>query len=192
LLECTALGPEVTDRDILHDTLASYKCKLALPCSGITLEMASSDHHEWFPEPTTHLPSLDSMLTPGSLQVSNYGLPTISEDDWDFGWSEQFPTEPDPYSCFEQALPTAAEPKPEEAAPPQVSEDLINLQKQIEQLRQEIAELQGIFFKKLNSLEEIVMAAQRYVGNLVPWSIEVHEQYSKLLEVAERQEKDNA
>jgi hypothetical protein len=154
--------------------------------------MASSDHHEWFPEPITHLPSLDSMLTPGSLQVSNYDLPAIPEDEWDFEWNEHFQTEPDPYARFEQILPIAAEPKPEEAASPQVSEDLINLQKQLQQLRQEVTELQTIFFEKLNSLEEIVIAVQSYVGNLVPWSKEVHEQCSKLLEVAKRQEKGNA
>jgi hypothetical protein len=167
--------------------------------------MASSDHNEWFPAPTMQFSSLDSMITPDSLRTPSFSLPAIPEDEWDFGWREDFPTESDPYAQFEQSLHAVAGLQPDEAVPPPVSglqpdeavpspvsDDLIILQRQIEQLRQEISELQAIFLERLNSLEDTVLVAQRYVGKLLPWSIEVSEKYSKLLEVATRQEEEAA
>jgi hypothetical protein len=163
--------------------------------------MASNDHNEWFPAPTMQFSSLDSMVTPDSLQTTNFSLPDIPEDEWDFGWREDFPTGSDPYAQFGQSLHAVAGLKPDEAVPPQVSneavppqvsDDLIILQEQIQQLRLEISELQAIFLERLNSLEETVIVAQRYVGKLLPWSIEVTEKYSKLLEVAKRQEEEAA
>ena len=46
-----------------------------------------------------------------------------------------------------------------------------------------------MFCKRLDSIETSISVAQRYVNNLVPWSMEVHEKYSKLLAVATKQEK---
>jgi hypothetical protein len=46
-----------------------------------------------------------------------------------------------------------------------------------------------MFRKRLDSMETSILVAQRYVNNLVPWSMEVHEKYSKLLEMVENQEK---
>jgi hypothetical protein len=38
-------------------------------------------------------------------------------------------------------------------------------------------------------MELSIGVAQRYVNNLVPWSMEVYEKYSKLLAMAAKQEK---
>lgn len=152
--------------------------------------MASSDYTEWFPAQTAQLASLDSTLMSDSLQPTNFGLPAILEEDWDLGWKGDLFTESDPYAA--QGSHAVAESAPDLAAPPQVSQDLLNLQTQVQQLREEISELQVIFFERLEGLEKIVVAAQRYVGDLIPWSINVHEKYSKLLEVARRQEEGAA
>jgi hypothetical protein len=56
-------------------------------------------------------------------------------------------------------------------------------------LRHDILELQDMFRKRLDSIETSILVSQRYVNNLVPWLIEVHEKYSKLLEMVEKQEK---
>ena len=45
-----------------------------------------------------------------------------------------------------------------------------------------------MFRKRVDSMETSIVVAQRYVNNLVPWSMEVHEKYSKLLEMVEKQE----
>jgi hypothetical protein len=170
--------------------------------------MASSNYTEWFPAQTAQLSSLDSTLTSDSLQPTNFSLPAILEEDWGFGWGEDSFTESDPYAVLGQDAHAVTESDlyavlgqdahavtesaPDLAAPPQVSQDLINLQRQVEQLREEISELQVIFFERLEGLEKIVAAAQRYVNDLIPWSINVHEKYSKLLEVARRQEEGAA
>jgi hypothetical protein len=154
--------------------------------------MASSNYTEWFPAQTAQLSSLDSTLTSDSLQTTNFSLPAILEEDWGFGWGEDSFTESDPYAVLGQDAHAVTESAPDLAAPPQVSQDLINLQRQVEQLREEISELQVIFFERLEGLEKIVAAAQRYVNDLIPWSINVHEKYSKLLEVARRQEEGAA
>jgi len=46
-----------------------------------------------------------------------------------------------------------------------------------------------MFCKRLDSMEASIAVAQRYVNNLVPWSMEVYEKYSKLLAMASKQEK---
>ena len=55
-------------------------------------------------------------------------------------------------------------------------------------MRDDISELQDMFRKRVDSMETSIVVAQRYVNNLVPWSMEVHEKYSKLLEMVEKQE----
>lgn len=59
-------------------------------------------------------------------------------------------------------------------------------QNQIQKLRSDFNELQEIVFAKLEHLETQVTAAQRYVSSIVPWSQEVREKYTKLLEVVEK------
>ena len=46
-----------------------------------------------------------------------------------------------------------------------------------------------MYRKRLDSIEATITVAQRYVDSLVPWSMEVHEKYSKLLDMAEKQER---
>jgi hypothetical protein len=163
-----------------------------LICSNLLSNMTSSDYNGWFPAQTAQFSTLDSTLTSDSLQSTNFSLPAIQEEDWDFGWREDLLTEADPYAVLGQGSYAVAESAPDLAAPPRVSQDWTNLQKQVQQLREEISELQVIIFERLDGLEKTVVAAQRYVSDLVPWSIEVHEKYSKLLEVAKRQEEGAA
>jgi hypothetical protein len=157
--------------------------------SDLLFNMASSDDYtEWFPAQTAQFSSIDSTLTSNSLQSINFSLPAIPEEDWDFGWREDLFTDSDPYAVLEQGSKAVTESTPDPAVPPQVYQDLINLERQVQQLREETSELQVIFFERLESLEKNIIAAQRYIRDLLSWSIEVHEKYSKLLEVAKRQE----
>jgi hypothetical protein len=162
----------------------AYIVKILQSRHELLFTMASNDYTEWFPAQTAaQFSSLDS-----TLQSTNFSLPAIPEEDWDFGWGEDLFTDSDPYAVLEQGSNAVAESAPNLAVSPQVSQSLITLQEQVQQLGKEISELQVIFFERLESLENNVVAAQRYVEELVPWSKEVHEKYSKLLEVAKRQE----
>ncbi|KAF1967663.1 hypothetical protein BU23DRAFT_381077, partial [Bimuria novae-zelandiae CBS 107.79] len=117
-------------------------------------------------------------------------LPTIPEHEWGLGWDEDFFVEPgSSYARPEQVPgPPAKERPTNEAVSSQVLKELSNLSDQVQQLRRDISELQDICSQRLDRLEKMVVVAQRYVNDLVPWSMEVHEKYSRLLEVAERQE----
>ncbi|KAF2844107.1 hypothetical protein T440DRAFT_484429 [Plenodomus tracheiphilus IPT5] len=137
--------------------------------------MASSNHDAWFPEQPTRLCSLDAMIAPRSSHAFTPSLPPLPEHDWDFGWEENMFIPQDPYAGFEEASTTVVDAAANDSIPPQLSSDIL--------------ELQDMFRKRLDSMETRIVVAQRYVNNLVPWSMEVHEKYSKLLEMAEKQEK---
>jgi hypothetical protein len=95
----------------------------------------------------------------------------------------------DPYAGFEQVLITVVDATANDYTPPKIYEELNQLRNEFQQLRHDIQELQDMFRKRLDSMETSILVAQRYVNNLVPWSMEVHEKYSKLLEMVENQEK---
>ena len=92
-----------------------------------------------------------------------------------------------PYEGFEQT-PTAIKSAANDNSLPQTHEGLIEVQVEVRQLRRDISELHGMFCKRLDDIERSVLGAQRYVNNLVPWSMEVHEKYSQLLAIAMKQE----
>jgi hypothetical protein len=116
-------------------------------------------------------------------------LPPILEQEWDLGWEENMFPLLEPYEGFEKASTAAVKSAAHESAPPQTHEELAKLQDEVRQLRHDILELHGMFCKRLDSMETSIGVAQRYVNNLVPWSMEVHEKYSKLLAAATKQEK---
>ncbi|KAF2647587.1 hypothetical protein K491DRAFT_723306 [Lophiostoma macrostomum CBS 122681] len=66
---------------------------------------------------------------------------------------------------------------------PGVLNELSNLQEQVRELRQAVLEFEGTMSKKLDSMESSVTAAQRYVNNLVPWSMEVYETQAKVMDM---------
>ncbi|RMZ74088.1 hypothetical protein GMOD_00004927 [Pyrenophora seminiperda CCB06] len=129
------------------------------------------------------------MIAPGSSDTSISHLPPIPEQDWDFGWEENMFNLPDPYEGFEQTSTTAVKFATNDNTPPQPHEELIKLQNEVRQLRHDISELHDMFCKRLDSMEATITGARRYVDSLVPWSVEVHEKYSKLLHIAEKQER---
>jgi hypothetical protein len=153
----------------------------------LTPNMASSNRDAWFPEQPTQLLSLDAMIAPRSSHAFTPSLPPLPEQDWDLGWDESMFIQ-DPYAGFKQASTTAAVATANES-PPKIYEELNQLRNEFQQLRHDISELQDMFRKRLDSMETSILVAQRYVNNLVPWSMEVHEKYSKLLEMVENQEK---
>ncbi|KAF9729885.1 hypothetical protein PMIN01_11818 [Paraphaeosphaeria minitans] len=116
-------------------------------------------------------------------------LPTIPEHEWELGWDEDFFAQPESSYARPEQIPglPAKETPTNEAVSSQVLKELSNLSDQVQQLRRDISELQAICSERLNSLEKMVVVAQRYVNDLLPWSMEVHEKYTRLLEVAERQ-----
>ncbi|RII05131.1 hypothetical protein CUC08_Gglean010593 [Alternaria sp. MG1] len=151
--------------------------------------MASSDHNIWFSEQPPFFSSLDTMITSVSSDTVNSCLPPIPEGNWDFGWDEHMFNLPDPYEGFEQTSTTAVEHANNDNTPPQAHEELIKLQNEVQQLRHDISELHDMYCKRLDSMEATITVARRYVDNLVPWSMEVHKKYSKLLNMAEKLER---
>ncbi|KAE8834157.1 hypothetical protein HRS9122_08237 [Pyrenophora teres f. teres] len=129
------------------------------------------------------------MIAPESSDTFNSYLPPIPEQEWDFGWEENMFKLPDSYEGFEQTSIAAIESATNNNTPPQAHDELIKLQNEVQQLRQDISELYNIFCKRLESMEATITGARRYVDSLVPWSVEVHEKYSKLLDIAEKQER---
>jgi hypothetical protein len=174
---------------LLLGLTVGYKCMR--PSLGLrpTPNMASSNHDAWFPEQPTLLSSLDAIIAPRSSHAFTPRLPPLPEQDWDFGWDENIFALQDPYAGFEQASTSVVETVANESTPPQVYEELNRLRNEVQQLRHDISELQDMFRKRLDSMETSILVSQRYVNNLVPWSMEVHEKYSKLLEMVEKQEK---
>jgi hypothetical protein len=150
--------------------------------------MASSNHDAWFPEQPTPLLSLDAMIAPRSSHAFTPSLPPLPEQDWNLGWDENMFIPQDPYAGFEQASTTVVNAAAKESTPPQVYKELNQLRDEVRKLRHDISELQDMFCKRVDSMETSIVVAQRYVNNLVPWSMEVHEKYSKLLEMVEKQE----
>jgi hypothetical protein len=161
------------------------------PSLGLRLipNMASSNHDAWFPEEPTQLSFLDAMVAARPSHPFTPRLPPLPEQDWDLGWEENMFMPQDPYAGFEQASTTVVDAAANNSTPPQVYEELNQLRNEVRQLRNDISELQDMFRKRIDSMETSILVAQRYVNNLVPWSMEVHEKYSKLLEMVERQEK---
>jgi hypothetical protein len=151
--------------------------------------MASSDQNAWFSGRPAMFSSLDAMTAPGSSNTFSSRLPPIPEQEWDLGWEENMFPLPDPYEGFEQTSTTAAGSAANGNKPPQTHEELAKLQEEVRQLRHDISELHSMFCKRLDSMESSIGVAQRYVNNLVPWSMEVHEKYSKLLAMAAKQER---
>ncbi|KAG9186446.1 hypothetical protein G6011_09554 [Alternaria panax] len=151
--------------------------------------MASSDQNIWFSEQPQIFSSLNTMIASGSSDNFDSRLPPIAEENWDFGWDEHMFNVPDPYEGFEQTSTTAVDYTTNDNALPQAHEELIKLQNEVQQLRQDISELHGMYRKRLDTMEATITASRRYVDSLVPWSMEVHEKYSKLLDMAEKQER---
>ena len=59
---------------------------------------------------------------------------------------------------------------------------------QIEALRQAVAVLEKVVCERLDKLEQAASATQNYINKFAPWSMEVHNSYTQLLEaVSERQ-----
>jgi hypothetical protein len=167
----------------------SYKCmRLSLGLRP-TPNMASSNHDPCFPEQPTRLSSLDAMIASRSSHAFTPSLPPLPEQDWDLGWEEHNFIQQNPYAGFEQASATVVDAAANDSTPPQVYEELNQLRNEVRQLSYNISELQDMFRKRLDSMETSILVAQRYVNNLVPWSMEVHDKYSKLLEMVEVQEK---
>jgi hypothetical protein len=140
--------------------------------------------------------SLDATVDPGFQP----DLPPIPETNYfDLGWIQESNAQldahlADPYAQSDSHLPTEHYAGPTEALqtvnlPPVVMTELSNLLEQAKELRQAVLELQGIVCRRLDSMEKSVTATQRYVNNLVPWSMEVHQNYSKLMEVMSDSEK---
>jgi hypothetical protein len=154
--------------------------------------MASHDRKQWVHAQMTPFLPLDSMFPLESTSTTNYNLPAIPEEEGNLEWSEDWFTDPDPYACFEDNSYAVAETTPNEAVPHLASEDLLNLQRELQQLKHEQSELQANVFERINILENAVTVAQNYVKNLLTWSMKVHEQYSKVVEVAKRQEEGAA
>ena len=149
--------------------------------------MNPTENSHWIYDQSAPYSSLDDIL---SKEPSNYhSLPTIPEHDWDLGWDEHLFAQPESsYARPEQVSgPPTKEPPADESILSQVLKKLSDLSDQGEQLRRDILELQNLCSQRLDSLEKMVMVAQRYVNDLVPWSMNVHEKYSRLMEVAERQ-----
>jgi hypothetical protein len=167
----------------------SYKCMRLSLGLRLTSNMASSNHDAWFPEQPTQLSSLDAIIASRSSQTFTPSLPPLPEQDWDLGWEENMFIPQDLYAGFEQASTTVVDAAANYSTPPQVYEELNQLRNEVRQLSYDISELQDMFRKRLDSMETSIVVAQRYVNNLVPWSMEVHEKYSKLLEMVEDQEK---
>ncbi|KZM24116.1 hypothetical protein ST47_g4736 [Ascochyta rabiei] len=128
------------------------------------------------------------MIAPRSSRAFTPRLPPLPEQDWDFSWEENMVIPQDPYAGFEQASTTVVDAAANDSTPPQVYKELNQLRNEVRQLSCDISELQDMFRKRLDSMETRIVVAQRYVNNLVPWSMEVHEKYSKLLEAVEKQE----
>lgn len=119
-----------------------------------------------------------------------HSLPTIPEHEWELGWDEDVFSQPEFSYAHPGQIPdpSAKETPNNQAVTSQVLKELSDLSDQVQQLRRDISELQGLCSQRLDSLEKMVVVAQRYVNDMVPWSMEVHEKYSQLLEVAERQD----
>jgi hypothetical protein len=174
---------------LLLGLTVGYKCMRPSLGSHPTANMASSNHDAWFPEQPTRLSSLDAIIAPRSSDAFTPRLPPLPEQDWDLGWDENMFALQDPYAGFEQASTSVVETVANKSTTPQVYEELNRLRSEVQQLRHDISELQDMFRKRLDSMETTILVSQRYVNNLVPWSMEVHEKYSKLLEMMEKQEK---
>ncbi|EUC27559.1 hypothetical protein COCCADRAFT_9874 [Bipolaris zeicola 26-R-13] len=149
--------------------------------------MASNDQTRLFSEQPAFFSSLNTIVATGTSTAFSPRLPPIPEQDWDFNWEEDtFPLS-SPYEGFEQTT-TTIKPAADDNSLPQTNEELTKLQNEVRQLRYDISELNEMFCKRLNTMETSLVGAQRYVNNLVPWSMEVHEKYSQLLAIAMKQE----
>jgi hypothetical protein len=153
--------------------------------------MTSSNQNTRFSEQPALFSSLDAIITPESSNNFSSRLPPIPEHDWDFSWEENTFPLPDPYEGFEPTSAPAVESAANDNTPsqPQTHDELARLRAEVQQLRHDISELHGMFCKRLDSMEKGIAVAQRYVNDLVPWSMEVHEKYSRLLAMAVKQEK---
>lgn len=144
--------------------------------------MNPNENIHWIYDQSAPYSSLDEIV---SKEPSNYhGLPTIPKDEWELGWDEDIFS----YAPPEQVSSSPIKETPAEAVSSQVLKELSNLSDQVQQLRRDISELQDLCTRRLDSLEKMVIVTQHYVNDLVPWSIEVHDKYTRLLEVAERQD----
>tara|TARA_R110002003_G_scaffold572_2_gene20515 strand:+ start:758 stop:1225 length:468 start_codon:yes stop_codon:yes gene_type:complete len=150
--------------------------------------MNSTENGEWFSQQMELFGSLEPKPSADSLKPAYASLPPIPEEGWDFEWEKDLFTDSSEYACFEKATNVVVEPKHGDASPTGILEELASLRNEVQQLRRDISELQDLFTNRLDAMERSVLIGQRYVNKLLPWSIEVHEKYSKLLEMAKRQE----
>jgi hypothetical protein len=158
--------------------------------------MESNAYYQWFAEQPVPYLSLDSYIADTSSSSHYPELPPIPEQqefNFDFDWGGDtfapayppFPSEP-----TQLAVPAAVEEETQTTAavPPQVLQELSSLLQEVQALRQAVLEFAEAVNKRLDSMEKSVTVAQRYVNNLIPWSMEVHQNYAKIMEVvAERQ-----
>lgn len=164
-------------------------CTLGWVRLWLALNMASNTLDTWSSHQPVLSSSPDKTVTPGSVGTFNPCLPPIPEYEWDFSWEENTFPLADPYEGFEQVSATAVESVTHDTTLRQRHEELAELGNEVQKLRHDISELHDMFCKRLDSIEKSIAVADSYVKNLVPWSVEVHDKYSQLLEIAAKQTK---
>lgn len=151
------------------------------------LNMASSTQDTCSSEQPALSSSPEKTVASGSVGTFNPCLPPIPEHGWDFGWEENLFSSTDPYEGFEQVPTTTFESATHDTTLRQKHGELAALGDEVQKLRHDISELHEVFCKRLDSIETNIDVAHRYVNNLVPWSVEVHEKFSQLLAIAVKQ-----
>ena len=159
-------------------------CTLGQVIFWLALNMASSTQDTWPSEQPTLSSSPDKTVVSASAGTFNPCLPPIPEHEWDLGWEENLFSLTDPYKGFEQVPTTAVESATDDTTLRQKHRELAELGNDVQKLRHDISELHEVFCKRLDSIETSIAVAHRYVNNLVPWSVEVHEKFSQLLALA--------
>ncbi|KAF2818095.1 hypothetical protein CC86DRAFT_473016 [Ophiobolus disseminans] len=146
--------------------------------------MDTNNQINWSPGQAAIPSSLDAVLASDPADTVFCGLPPIIEQDWDLEWENDLFTQTYAPACLERTSNTVNAPSPSEDTSAHVLKELANLQEQIKSLRQDNTELQSIISQRLDGMDKRVKIAERYVKHLIPWSMEVYEKCSKLLEVA--------
>ncbi|KAF2008337.1 hypothetical protein BU24DRAFT_456370 [Aaosphaeria arxii CBS 175.79] len=107
-------------------------------------------------------------------------LPTMPGD-WNFEWNEETYNN-NPYLPLGPAAPAAP---PE--SPQQDQKKINEMIQQLEILNLSIIDLKNTLCKRIEAVEAVMVATQQYASQLVPWSLELHENYKKMLGAIERQ-----
>ncbi|PSN58979.1 hypothetical protein BS50DRAFT_682518 [Corynespora cassiicola Philippines] len=127
--------------------------------------------------------SIDQLVNPGA---DDQHLPPIAETDLELGldWDRVYDPSPQPNNTVDQTPSGAG------VEEPRISQELTNLREQLSALRQAFTEMSENICRKLDDIEKSVAGTQRYVNSLYPWSMEVHESYSKVIELMEQREQE--